>query len=377
MSKTEPISVNPLITRWLGTICALIVAMVTIGGITRLTGSGLSITEWKPLMGTIPPLHTAEWERVFALYRESPQYQQVNAGMSLTGFKWIFFWEYLHRLVGRLIGLFVFVPGVYFVYRRRLPQRLLVRIGIGFLLGGLQGALGWFMVLSGLSDLPQVSHFRLAAHFSLALLLLAYFTHLTLAYANGELESGSVAQSRQTTSTSPLFKLFTAALALQIVYGAFVAGLHAGLGFNTFPLMAGQFFPANGLALDSITENFLQNPTLVQWVHRTIGWVLFISGSILLNDSLFEPVATARSRAARWLGVGLLIQFSLGVATLLSVVAIPLAVTHQFGAAGLVILWTRYRFAITRSAFHSAAPAKTSPLKAPPESETLKGSWNH
>jgi len=332
---------------WLVSIAILITIMVSIGGITRLTGSGLSITDWKPIMGAIPPLTDLDWQETFAKYQASPQGTQVNHQMALPEFKFIFFWEYFHRLVGRLIGFVSLVPLVYFWARKKISRRLAGRVLIGVALGGLQGALGWFMVKSGLVDLPAVSHFRLAAHLGLALFILAYFVWLIQDFRTGR-SAISVENPARIRSLKTHFSALRALFILQIAYGAFVAGLKAGFGFNTFPKMAGQWFPGNFWALDPAWINPFENPASVQWIHRTLGWCVLVTAAAFL----FRVRRAAVPREIRIWGASLghmtFVQFLLGVATLVLVVPIPLAVLHQFGAALIVILLTGTTHAFSR-----------------------------
>lgn len=325
---------------WLVGVCVLIMTMISIGGVTRLTGSGLSITDWAPIMGAIPPLNEAEWEIAFAKYREIPQFKLLNATMSIEAFKSIFFWEWFHRLVGRLIGIVSFLPGLYFYARGKISKRLALRVLGGVALGGMQGALGWFMVKSGLSERTSVSHFRLAAHLSLALVILAYFVSLTRSVFVGDrpligTESGAFDYIR------PKFKALAILFALQIVYGAFVAGLKAGYAFNTFPLMDGRFLPPNLLAFEPVWTNPFENPATIQWIHRSLGWLVFFSASALWIQLLRRK--TPRGEIRRWV-TGLahmtIVQFALGVATLVYGVPVVLGAIHQFGAALIVILLT-------------------------------------
>jgi len=339
---------RPAVRAWLVAICVLITAMVSIGGVTRLTGSGLSITDWKPIMGAIPPLSHAEWEIAFAKYREIPQFRVVNSTMDLAQFKSIFFWEYFHRLVGRLIGVVTFLPGLYFWARGRISKRLAARALLGIVLGGLQGALGWFMVMSGLSERVSVSHFRLAAHLSLALVILSYFVALTRSVFTGD-RPVSPAERPTRAFLRPKFKWIAALFALQIVYGAFVAGLKAGFAFNTFPLMAGGFAPPNLLALDPAWTNAFENPATVQWIHRCLGWLAFFSANALWIALLRRKAP--RGPIRRWttgLAHMTIAQFALGIATLVLVVPVPLAALHQLGAAVIVILLTLLGHTLTR-----------------------------
>jgi cytochrome c oxidase assembly protein subunit 15 len=331
---------RPAVRIWLVAVCVLIVAMVSIGGVTRLTGSGLSITDWKPIMGAIPPLNQAEWESAFAKYREIPQFKLINSTMVLGEFKAIFFWEWFHRLVGRLIGVVSFLPGLYFWARGRISKRLALRVLIGVGIGGLQGALGWFMVKSGLSERTSVSHFRLAAHLSLALLILAYFVSLTRSVFTGDRPLYS-AETSTAAYMRPRYRLLVVLFALQIIYGAFVAGLKAGFAFNTFPLMAGSIAPANLWTLEPAWLNPFENPATVQWIHRGLGWAAFFTTTVFW-------VALLRRKAPRgevrtWttaLTHMTYIQFALGIGTLVFVVPVPLAALHQLGAAIIVVILT-------------------------------------
>jgi cytochrome c oxidase assembly protein subunit 15 len=316
------------VTTWLGAVCVLVVAMVVLGGVTRLTGSGLSIVEWRPVVGTIPPLSDADWREAFRAYQETPQYRLLNAGMSLGDFQRIFFWEYVHRLVGRLLGVVFAGPLVYFAFTRSLSRALVRRLALIFGLGGLQGALGWFMVKSGLVDMPSVSHYRLAAHLSLALVVLSalFWTWLD----QREAGAGPVARPLRLALVG-----VTALLALQIVYGAFTAGLHAGVGYNTFPLMHGRLVPPDATVLDPAWRNAFENRAMVQLLHRTFGALLVVAVSATAWIARRAPEAV-RS-AVRLVVVGVLAQFGLGVATLLLVVPVSVATVHQLGACLLLL----------------------------------------
>lgn len=327
------------IRKWLLTVCVLIVAMVCVGGTTRLTGSGLSIVEWKPIMGAIPPLNETEWTETFQKYQASPQYQLINQGMSLHEFKKIFFWEYVHRLLGRLIGFAFFVPWVFFVLRKALSRDLMIKTAIAFALGGLQGFMGWFMVKSGLVNEPRVSHFRLAAHLLLALVLLVYLFKLYLS-----LDERNTADERA-PETPPLLRTglwcFAGLLLVQITYGAFVAGMRAGFAFNTFPTMAGHWIPPGLFELAPAILNWVQNPTAVQFAHRMIAWALLIGFKLLYVYAQKQNLAPELRRSLGAMLTVLAIQFVLGIATLVNVVPIPLAVLHQLGAFILALATMR------------------------------------
>ncbi|MEY4616973.1 MAG: hypothetical protein RJB66_1933 [Pseudomonadota bacterium] len=334
---------------WVLVLCSMVMMMVVIGGVTRLTGSGLSITEWKPLMGAIPPLTHSDWLEVFNKYQSSPQYQLVNKGMTLAAFQWIFFWEYFHRLIGRMMGLVFLFPWAWFWWKGYFDKKWAGRFLLGFMLGGLQGLMGWIMVASGLVDQPQVSHFRLAAHLLLAFFILAYFWRMGWLY-NTEIQQAtkpvfatetSVQRTMKSLKTS--LNILLGILVLQILYGAFVAGLRAGYMYNTFPDMEGQFFPQGALAFESLLRNLFENSLMVQWVHRMLGWTLVIGViSVYLKFRSLVP-KTLRGALIGLMGV-VLTQFSLGVATLLLNVSLPLAVIHQVGASLvlLLLLWIRW-----------------------------------
>jgi len=312
---------------WLLVCAALVAAMVVVGGITRLTHSGLSIAEWQPLVGALPPLSEGDWEALFDKYRQTPQYRVVNRGMSLGEFKGIFWWEYVHRLLGRAIGLAFIVPLAWFWWRGRIDRALGWKLLGVFALGGLQGALGWYMVASGLVDEPRVSHLRLTAHLGLAFLILGALLWIAL----------DLLDARRPEAPAPA-RLATAIAGLvfvQVLAGALVAGLRAGKAYNTFPLMNGHLVPPETLMLEPWWLNFVNNMATVQLDHRLLAWLL-----LFLVPWLWLRVRrSGASRAAR-LGVDVLLglvalQFGLGVATLLAVVPVGLAAAHQ-GVATLV-----------------------------------------
>ncbi|WBH16459.1 COX15/CtaA family protein [Sphingomonas radiodurans] len=327
------------IARWLYMVAALIVLMVAVGGITRLTESGLSITQWKPISGILPPLNAAQWQAEFLNYQRIPEYQQINQGMTLAGFKAIFFWEYVHRLLGRVIGLAFALPLLWFAVRRQIPRGYGVRLVALLALGGLQGAIGWWMVASGLSVRTDVSHVRLAVHLSTALLILAgvVWTALDL----DDLAHSPIARPAR-------LKLFAAAalalLALQIVVGAFTAGLDAGYAFSSWPLMGDALFPAGAPMLDPAWRNTVDNPLVVQFIHR---WFAFAAAAGLVWLAF---AARRRGAANLWGAVILLVglQIVLGIATLLTGVQIATAVAHQVNAAVLLIAAVAAAHAVSR-----------------------------
>jgi cytochrome c oxidase assembly protein subunit 15 len=325
-------------------LCALAVAlMVVVGGVTRLTHSGLSIVEWQPLVGTLPPLSEADWQTVFEKYRQTPEYKLVNKGMSLAEFKGIFWWEYFHRLLGRTIGLVFLVPLLWFWWRGRIDSRLGWKLAGVFVLGGLQGAMGWYMVASGLVDEPRVSHLRLTAHLGLAFLILGAMLWIAfdLLYPRREGKDRGMAR----------FAGVVAALVfLQVLLGGLVAGIRAGKAYNTFPLMNGYLVPPETFMLEPWWLNFLSNMATVQLDHRLIAWLL-----LLLVPWLWwrvqKPDTTGRARvAAHLLFATLAVQFGLGVWTLLAAVPVSLGAAHQ-GVATLV-------FAAALFSAHALRPAR-------------------
>jgi heme a synthase len=320
---------------WLLICCALVFAIVVVGGVTRLTHSGLSITEWQPIVGTLPPLSAAQWDEAFVKYQATPEYRQVNKGMSLDAFKSIFWWEYAHRLLGRVIGAAFALPLAWFVFRRRLPPGLVPPLIAIFALGGLQGALGWYMVQSGLVDDPRVSQLRLAAHLGLALLIFAAMFWLALSLLRPLSEAPRVVaatQWRRGTSLGRFALLIAGLVFLQALSGSLVAGIHAGLAYNTFPLMNGRLVPPEILSLVPWYRNLADNMATVQFDHRVIAWLLalLIPAFWLLVHSQAQPPRV--KLAAHLLLAALLSQLGLGVATLLLVVPVPLAAAHQAGA---------------------------------------------
>ncbi len=327
---------------WTLILCLMIAMMIVIGAVTRLTGSGLSIVEWKPLMGAIPPLTTTDWLEVFNKYQNSPQYQLVNQGMSLSEFQWIFFWEYFHRLLGRLMGVVFLIPWAFFWWKGILNRSLALRYLIGFLLGGLQGAVGWIMVASGLVNQPQVSHYRLALHLLLAFFILSYFWRLVWTLADEQSETKI--ENLRPNNLSKFLNVMLGVIVLQIFYGALVAGLRAGFIFNTFPDMNGEIFPLGAWSLLPQWKNIFENPILVQWIHRTLAWcLLLMSLFIVFKFGFKETLKLHKNKIVGLLAV-IGLQFTLGILTLIFKVPLPVAVLHQVGAALvlLYLLWLRW-----------------------------------
>jgi cytochrome c oxidase assembly protein subunit 15 len=326
---------------WLLVCCAMIFLMVVIGGVTRLTWSGLSITEWQPVTGAVPPLSAADWQAEFAKYQQTAQYKLLNAGMSLADFKTIFLWEYVHRLWGRLIGFVYALPFLYFLARGRIPRRLAGPLAGIFALGAAQGALGWWMVESGLADRIEVSQYRLTAHLVLALVIYA----ATLWTALGLLRpQPSQAPTRATALPSSArgeglgsgLRLGTdivlGLVSLTIAAGGFVAGLNAGLIYNTFPLMGGRLLPAGYAQLQPFIRNWFENAAAVQFDHRVLAMTTVGSVIVLWLAGWRAALPSSAKWALHALLAVALLQLTLGVSTLLLVVPTPLAAAHQAGA---------------------------------------------
>lgn len=347
MKQTK--TANKALTLWLATVCILIFVMITVGGVTRLTDSGLSMVDWQPLLGWLPPLTNSVWQATFARYQQFPEYQQVNMGMSLDGFKAIYYWEYAHRLLGRLIGLAYALPLVYFWVKGHVKGVLRLKLIVALILGALQGLMGWYMVQSGLVNVPSVSHYRLAAHLLLALLIMGFlfWVMLGLLMKNTSAKPFSGSTNRQ----GPLARLslgLTALLVLQITYGAFTAGLHAGWGYNSFPDMNGQLLPDAALHFSPVWRNLFENPVMVQFIHRVMGTLTLVLGLALLARALTH---SADGRDAKLmtgtylLTICILLQYLLGVYVLLNAVPLAAAVLHQAMACVVLLLslWVMHR----------------------------------
>ena len=316
---------------WLGAVAALVLAMVVVGGATRVTGSGLSITQWKPVSGIIPPLSQAAWEHVFRLYRATPQYLLLNRGMTLAQFQTIYWWEWAHRLLGRLLGLAFFAPFMVLVVLRRLPRRLIWRCVLLFAFGGLQGLVGWWMVKSGLEARTSVAPERLATHLGLALLLFAALVWTALEAWFGPSEKGPRPRSPGWVWASTLF---LAAVLLQCLLGALVAGNHAGLIDADWPFMAGRAFPAD-YGRGSLWATLAHSQSAVQFNHRILAYGLLAAG-LAMSVAAFRNKASPMRYPAFVLAALLVVQVGLGVATLILTVPLALAMAHQLTAVALL-----------------------------------------
>ncbi len=313
---------------WLHAVAALVFVMVLVGGATRLTGSGLSITEWKPVTGALPPLTETAWLEEFAKYRTIPEYQLVNKGMSLDDFKFIYWWEWSHRFLGRLIGLAFVIPFLWFLWRGLIGRALAWRLGGILALGGLQGFMGWYMVKSGLVERTDVSQYRLALHLTLACAIFAALVWTARSLAPRD--ARAAAPSRLRIGALVLLGL----VFLQIYLGALVAGLDAGLTYNTWPLMDGRLFPPASelFLLDPAWRNLFENVLTVQFEHRMAAYLVLLAAALHAVQCVRAPQAASfGSGALVLLGVALG-QAVLGIATLLTLVPLPLALAHQAGA---------------------------------------------
>jgi len=314
------------IAGWLFVCCLMIYAMVVLGGVTRLTGSGLSMVEWDPIFGIIPPLDEPTWEATFELYKTSPEYRKINTGMDLHGFKSIYWFEYAHRLLGRTIGTVFLLPFLYFLYRGCIHRRLIPKLAGMFVLGGLQGLLGWYMVRSGLVDNPHVSQYRLTAHLGLAVLIYGWMLHVATGLWFGD------SDNRASTGLRRAIAALTGLVFLTILSGGFVAGLKAGFAYNTFPMMDGRLIPAAIFMLDPWWRNAFENIAMVQFDHRVLALLVFVLVLLLWGSSLRQSLAAHVRIGLHLLLAAVLLQVTLGISTLLLHVPVALASMHQAGA---------------------------------------------
>jgi cytochrome c oxidase assembly protein subunit 15 len=312
---------------WLFVCCLMVYSMVILGGVTRLTGSGLSMVEWDPIFGILPPLDEASWNATFDLYKQSPEYQKINIGMDLGGFKSIYWFEYSHRVLGRSIGTVFLLPFLFFLARRQIRRPLVPKLVGMFVLGGLQGVLGWYMVKSGLVDNPHVSQYRLTAHLGLAILIYAYMFHVALGLWFGEGARIPVSQWLRRSIT-----LLSGLALVTILSGGFVAGLKAGHAYNTFPLMDGHWIPEVIFMQQPLWRNFFENIATVQFDHRVLAILVFIGVCALWLGTLGSQLNRQIRLGLHALMAAAVLQVTLGISTLLLHVPVALAATHQAGA---------------------------------------------
>ncbi|WP_339107398.1 heme A synthase [Thioclava sp. GXIMD4216] len=348
MIDRQPKGARKWIRAWLIVIFALVVCMIALGGATRLTDSGLSITEWKPISGALPPMNEAQWQAEFENYKQIPQYALINPNMTLEGFKGIFWWEWAHRNLGRLIGMVWALGFLGFLVTGRIPKGWVPKLlGLGAL-GGLQGAIGWWMVSSGLGgQMIAVASYRLATHLGIAFIILGTIAWFCLQLSRRE---GELLQARR-MGERKLFGMATGVMHLaflQILLGALVAGIDAGRGYIDWPWMNGEFFPSDALNYDPLWRNFFENPGMVQFVHRMVAYTLFVFGMVVVLKARKSAHPNTKG-AFMAMGAMLLCQVILGIVTVMHAAPMPLGLAHQFGA---VILWVL----IIRARFHARYP---------------------
>jgi heme a synthase len=326
--RLEP-NIERRIATWLLVCCFMVLAMIVVGGVTRLTHSGLSIVEWQPIIGTLPPLNELQWQETFNKYKLTPEFQQVNFGMSVAEFKGIFWWEYIHRLLGRTVGFVFLFPYLFLLLRRLVHGPLAWKLLGIFVLGGLQGAMGWYMVKSGLVDDPRVSHLRLTAHLGIAFVILAAMFWVALDLLRPRIAQQ---QSSRLAGLRRYADMLAVLVFLMTLSGGLVAGIRAGYAYNTFPLMNGQIMPTEIFLIEPRYLNFFNNMATVQFDHRLLAWLL----AFFVPWFWWQVVRTdagPRARLASHLLLGaLIVQIALGIATLLLVVPVALAAAHQAGA---------------------------------------------
>lgn len=331
---------NKKVIYWLLTGCVLIFIMVIIGGITRLTDSGLSISNYKLITGTIPPLNETEWQDAFELYQQYPEYQKLHSHFTISDFKSIYFWEWLHRLIGRVIGLVFIIPFLYFLVTKQLSKKTIKKCLVLLILGSFQGFLGWYMVKSGLVDMPDVSHYRLAAHLTTAFLTFAatLWVALDLFYPN---------KKPINIKFRNLITISYIILIIQIIYGAFVAGLKAGLLHNHWPLMnENKFMHHTVYILEPFYKNLIENPSGIQFIHRILAYFVVISILILWYKTRKMAITKLQKKGINALLILVVFQFLLGIFTILYAVPLWLGVAHQIGAFFLLsaMTFTLHRF---------------------------------
>lgn len=324
------------VATWLLVCAAVVFGMILLGGVTRLTNSGLSMVEWKPLVGVIPPLSEQAWQAVFDKYRLFPEYQKINRGMSLDAFKSIFMYEYLHRVLGRLIGVLFLLPMLFFVYKKRLRPGLQPKLYVLFFLGGLQGLLGWYMVKSGLVSNPHVSQYRLTAHFGVAVVLYGYMLWLSfdLLFRSREHGEDTATLTRKPYANSS--GLMIALVFLMMLSGGLVAGTDAGLAYPTWPLMGDTFIPTGLYALTPAWLSIFEHIPTIQFNHRMFAYFLCVVLTIFATVVYRSADGSKGRWGAVFVVLALFAQISLGISTLLLKVPVPVALAHQGGAVLLL-----------------------------------------
>ena len=351
---SERTSADRAVQTWLAIVALLVLLMIIVGGATRLTDSGLSITEWQPILGAIPPLTEAHWLEALEKYRQIPEYQLVNKGMSLDEFKVIYWWEWGHRFLGRIIGLAFAIPLAVFAWRGMLRPGALPKYAGVLALGGLQGAIGWYMVSSGLVDRVDVSHYRLALHLSVAFLILGLLVWLAMDLRDeNTTHSGHLPTNAATLALLILFVVFA-----QVALGAFVAGLKAGLAYNTWPLMNGQIIPDDLFVMSPGLINFVENATTVQFNHRLVAYLVVALGLWHVMSILQSKCSGEIRTSAILLAAGLLAQMVLGIVTLLYAVPIGLGIAHQGFAAIVLAIAVRHLWLVRRAGEASMFPGR-------------------
>ena len=333
---TPVIQSRRIVATWLLACCALVFIMVVVGGITRLTHSGLSIVEWQPVMGAVPPLNEEQWAETFGKYQQTPEFKQRNHDMTVGEFKGIFWWEYSHRLLGRVIGLVFLIPFLFFLFTRRLDPEVAWMLGGIFVLGALQGVVGWLMVASGLVDEPRVSSIRLATHLGLAFLIYGFMLWVALDLLFRE--RGLASDTMRGRASGMLATIW-----LMVLSGALVAGIKAGYAYNTWPLMNGKVIPDEIMLIEPWYANIAYNMATVQFIHRCLALVIALMAVGLWFDVRREP-PNPRPRFWSTILLGMaLVQVSLGIGTLLLRVPVNLAALHQMGALVLFSIAIMFR----------------------------------
>ncbi|HSG60529.1 MAG TPA: COX15/CtaA family protein [Pseudomonadales bacterium] len=331
MISVEQRRYNRQIAYWLLACAAVIFGMIVLGGVTRLTHSGLSMVEWRPILGIIPPLSHADWLDVFEKYKQFPEYQKINYGMSLDEFKYIFMYEYLHRVLGRIIGLIYFIPMVYFFVTKKVAPGFKRKLLTLFVMGGLQGLMGWYMVMSGLVDNPRVSQYRLTAHLGLAVLIYAYMLWLAM-----DLLLEPV-KGRIHNNIARFSKILVGFVYFMILTGGLVAGIRAGFAYNTWPLMGEWFFPPGLFPEQLGFYAIFEDITTVQFNHRMFAYFLTVCIAIFVYKGTTARMLSGKAHTAMFLLlVALIFQVGLGISTLIYLVPVPLAAAHQAGAVVLL-----------------------------------------